>query len=217
MDGPGPDRYTGIMQPTDHADQFVRRFAPVWLGAAVAGTLLGLGTARALPPTYQGVVTATFATNSPLQQETTPFYLYDSYYALLAANREKSNYLAWLGEPATVQATFAAAGLTAPTGSAAELAKTFAAVTTEQANSATIAVSRPSEAEARSLAEAVKTASLAFPTAQHGLLFSDVSVQALRPSLLLVTLGVALTVLALTFLATFALDRFAPRPAQQAD
>lgn len=196
------------MHPSDHVDHFFRRFARYWLAAIVLGAALGAVVANTLPPTYQGILTVTFAANSPLKQETAPFYLYDSYYALLAANREKSNYLAWLGEPTTVQATYAAANLTPPSGSAAELAKTFVALTSDQANSATITVSRPSDTEARALMAAVKATSATFPTAQHGLLFSDILTQPIRPSALLVTLGISLAAFSLVFVATFLVDLF---------
>lgn len=197
------------MQSIEHINYFLKKYYIFWLGAIGLGVVAGLIIANNLKPTYQGVMTANFTSNPSLSQLTTPFYLYDNYYGLIAANKEKANYLQWLTEPATIQAIYTKAQIKLPSESAASLAKTFVTLSSDQSNGATITVSRNTESEARKMMQAVADTSKTFPGNAQNLIFSEPFIQPILPSKFLVTLGVTLAFFVIIFVATLINDFFA--------
>lgn len=134
----------------DLYQQLIRRYWPVFLGI-VGVTILAawLFTARATTaPPYVG--TQFIAVAQRPQVETQGQYQFGEFYSLQGSAFLAEFFTGWLQDPATVQAIFRDAGLTAPTSSLRSLDRTFE-LRLRGRSGFQILVERDSGSEARAL------------------------------------------------------------------
>lgn len=191
------------MTEKKYIQSFVRSNGKWWLGALVAGLVIGFISANRLEPSYESSVSFTLTKNPASAQNTTDYYTYDGYYRDQASVIARNNLVAWVKSPTTVNAVYNDAQVTLPSNSTDGLSRSFKVNEATNSNVVDVNVTSSKEDEAKQLAGALVN------VVKNGYGASDLTVSASSPLIVaveppkqIIMVGIALAITAAVFVIT---------------
>jgi capsular polysaccharide biosynthesis protein len=137
--------------------ELLRRYAWLIVGLPVAFFVIGYVVTVNRPPNFEASTTLTVEKPQAVPQATSPFYQYDEYYSQLAAALFADTIANWLRSPGPVVEIYGQADLPPPSGSAAQVARTFRVSKGQEASVITLTVADRNRDNAAKLIEVAKS------------------------------------------------------------